>query len=124
MVPLPRTDLACEATALWQKSAQTTTQLQGVVARDEELNGCKVTTVEILDEYGAKELCKPIGKYYTLELDKLLHRNENAFEDAAAALSILLKRLSLPAQGMLSVPVLVIRISRRMQSDPLPRRTL
>lgn len=99
MVPLPRTDLACEANDLWCKSAQSTTQLQGVAARDEELNGYKITSVEILDENGSKELCKPIGKYFTLELDKLLHRKENAFEDAAAALSILLKRLALPAQG-------------------------
>lgn len=92
-----RTDLACEARdALLSAGGGENTE--GVSVREELLSGCRVTAVEVLDENGAKALCKPIGKYYTLELGRLLHREDNAFEDAAAALGELLRRL-LPAQG-------------------------
>ena len=99
MKPMPRTDLAAEANALFQKSAADTSALPGVSARDEILSGFPVTTVEILDDAGAEALCKPKGKYLSLELDNLLHRRENAFENAALALSELLKRFSLPPEG-------------------------
>lgn len=99
MKNLPRTDLACEANALWQSDSGATTRLKGVIARDEQLNGYGVTSVEITDDEGSKELCKPIGKYFTLELDKLLHRQENAFEDAVSALSELIRRLPIPQEG-------------------------
>lgn len=74
-----RTDLASEARELWQKSAGETTELSGVKAQDEMINGLKATTVEILDKQGSDTLCKPAGKYFTLFLDKLRRREENAF---------------------------------------------
>ena len=64
-----RTDLAVEATQLWQEQAGETTQLRGVQARDSVREGYKVTTVRILDESGAQALGKPVGTYVTLELD-------------------------------------------------------
>ena len=42
-----RTDLASEAGELWQKSAGETTELAGVKAQDEMINGLKGGGVEI-----------------------------------------------------------------------------
>ncbi len=94
-----RTDLASEARELWQKSAGETNELAGVKAQYEMINGLKATTVEILDKQGSDTLCKPVGKYFTLFLDKLRRREENAFSDAAMALSSLLRRFAIPEDG-------------------------
>ena len=59
-----RTDLALEAKELWEKEAEETTQLQGVIARQKGA----VTCVEIVNKEGAKALGKPIGTYVTLDL--------------------------------------------------------
>lgn len=81
-----RTDLAVEAKELWRETAEKQTELQGVKSREKENNGFKVTTVEILDEEGAKELDKPVGTYITMEIDKLIRREDNAFTLAAETL--------------------------------------
>ena len=88
-----RTDLAVEATQLWQEQAGETTQLRGVQARDSVREGNKVTTVRILDESGAQALGKPVGTYITVELDGLLRREEDAFPRAARALAAELRGL-------------------------------
>jgi spore protease len=82
-----RTDLAVEAKELWRESAEKQTELQGVKSWDKDVDGFKITTVEILDENGARELNKPIGTYITMELDKFIHREDNAFSLAAKALA-------------------------------------
>lgn len=90
-----RTDLAVEAKELWRESAEKQTELKGVQSREKDVNGFKITTVEILDEEGANELKKPIGSYITMEIDKLIRREENAFnigaETLGAEISMLLK---------------------------------
>ena len=88
-----RTDLAVEATQLWQEQAGETTQLRGVQAWDSVREGYKVTTVRILDESGAQALGKPVGTYITVELDGLLRREEDAFPRAARALAAELRGL-------------------------------
>ena len=88
-----RTDLAVEATQLWQEQAGETTQLRGVQARDSVREGYPVTTVRILDESGAQALGKPVGTYMTLELDGLARREEDAFRRAARALAAELRGL-------------------------------
>ena len=88
-----RTDLALEAREIWRENASEQTQLNGVKARDKTVEGFKVTTVEILDEEGAEELCKPIGTYITVELDAFINREESAFNRGAVALSMELKNL-------------------------------
>jgi spore protease len=57
-----------EAKTLWEESTEKTTKLQGVVAKERNINGIPVTEVEILDQEGEKALGKPIGRYITLEL--------------------------------------------------------
>ena len=82
-----RTDLAMEAKALWEEDAAAETALEGVEAFDGEREGYKVTTVNILNETGAKALGKPVGRYVTLLLDGLARREEDAFGRAVRALA-------------------------------------
>jgi spore protease len=82
-----RTDLAMEAREIWQESAQKTTRLPGVLAQEREVGGFMITTVQVLDEEGEKELCKPIGTYVTIELGALARREEGAFTRGAEALA-------------------------------------
>lgn len=82
-----RTDLAVEAKEIWKESAETTTELKGVEARDRDVQGFKTTTVKILNEEGEKELCKPIGTYVTVELDSYIQRENDSFNRGASAVS-------------------------------------
>ena len=82
-----RTDLAAEAWELWRESAAELTEPEGVRARDRMREGCPVTEVEVLDERGEQELCKPIGRYVTLELGPLLRREEAALRETESFLS-------------------------------------
>ena len=82
-----RTDLAVEAQELWRESAQKQTELRGVIAGDKSVDGFKITTVKIENEEGARALGKPAGKYVTLELDKFIRREENAFKSGVRALA-------------------------------------
>ncbi|NLM83576.1 MAG: GPR endopeptidase [Clostridiales bacterium] len=82
-----RTDLAVEAKEIWQETAEKQTKLEGVIARDSEKNGFKITTVEITDERGERALGKPVGTYVTIEIDKLINREDNAFTLCAETLA-------------------------------------
>jgi len=98
-----QTDLANEARDLWQRSARA--PLRGLAAHREDRQGFPVDVVEIRDEAAANELCKPMGRYVTMELDGLLRREEDAFARACAVLSGELRRqLALsPGEGVLVV---------------------
>ena len=102
-----RTDLAVEAHELWKESAEETTALPGVEATEEVHGSFKVSTVKILNEQGEKELCKPIGTYVTLELDGLIHREENAFPEAANLLATELRKIIplMPTDSVLAVGI-------------------
>ena len=87
-----RTDLAVEARQLRQET-DGLDALPGVRA-EEHSDGCfTVTTVEILDHRGEEAVGKPRGTYITVELDGLIHREENAFSDAAELLASQLRHL-------------------------------
>ena len=88
MVNKRRTDLAVEARELWQESAEKTTVLPGVEAKDDVVDGYKVTRVKILDGRGAELLGKPEGLYVTLELGDFFTRSHpQAFPSAVNALA-------------------------------------
>ncbi|MGI5937106.1 MAG: GPR endopeptidase [Oscillospiraceae bacterium] len=93
MIGKIRTDLALEAKELWRESADETTKLSGVEAYDETRGSFKINTVKILDEEGERQLGKPRGTYVTIELDGLIRREENAFEDSANILADELKKI-------------------------------
>ncbi len=80
MPNFPRTDLAVEAEAL--RNAAAAAQLPGVRAVQTQRRGFAVTQVEVLDAAGSEALCKPIGRYDTLDLTPLLRRADDAFENA------------------------------------------
>ena len=88
-----RTDLAIESLSLCREGEKTAEIPEGVRAEDWTRNGFHVSFVEILDERGEAAIGKPAGRYYTLELDNLIHREENAFPDAAELLADLLRPL-------------------------------
>ena len=108
MPNFPRTDLAVEAEAL--RSAAAAAQLPGVRAAQTQRRGFAVTQVEVLDAAGSEALCKPIGRYDTLDLTPLLRRADDAFENAAQTLSELL-RAALPL--MPEASVLVVGLGNR-----------
>ena len=83
---IKRTDLAVEAQEIWRESAEKQTELKGVRSREKEENGYKITTVEILDDAGEKALGKPVGTYVTIQIDKLIRREDNAFTLGAQTL--------------------------------------
>lgn len=87
-----RTDLASEAHRIWTEGAGEASSLSGVKAKQEELNEHSVTAVEILNEEGAKALGKPLGKYFTLELENHFERGSESFPNAASALASLIGR--------------------------------
>ena len=57
-----RTDLAAE------ELPQSGGELPGVKSSVTEQDGFQITDVEILSEQGANRLCKPIGRYVTMDL--------------------------------------------------------
>lgn len=80
-----RTDLACEARDAWTRSRSGV--LSGVSARRDVRDGFGVETVDITGEDAAKKLCKPEGRYTTIEINALLRREENAFRRACGVLA-------------------------------------
>ena len=80
---LPRTDLAMEAKELFERSAGEQTRLSGVLARETDRRGVRMTLVRILDAEGEQALGKPRGTYITAELDALARREPGSFAAAA-----------------------------------------
>ena len=96
---VPRTDLAREAHAI----AASEGALQGVIAREDYIKGFPVTRVEVTGEAASHLLCKPLGKYFTLDFEKLIKREENSFPDCVHALSQLIRELLGDVQSVLVV---------------------
>lgn len=82
-----RTDLAVE------QICQEKPTIEGVNVENSNLHGFPVKTVSITTSKAAEMLCKPIGKYITIHLEKLIHRHENAFNDAIHALAEVISTL-------------------------------
>lgn len=72
-------------------------ELPGVRSEAYEENGFHVTRVDVLDEQGASALCKPKGKYFTVDVETFLQRRENAFAGAVSLLASCLSEV-LPLQ--------------------------
>ena len=87
-----RTDLAVEARQLRQET-EGLDILPGVRAEEYRSGSFTVSTVEVLDQQGEEAIGKPKGTYITVELDGFVHREENAFSDAASLLAEQLRSL-------------------------------
>lgn len=88
MVINGRTDVASE---LHRRvcGGKSVTELPGVRATEERMNGFPVTTVEVLDARGEEALGKPAGRYITMELPVRL---SDRFAEAAETLAELVRR--------------------------------
>ena len=93
-----RTDIAAE------DLPQDGGELPGVRSGSVERDGMRCTRVEVLDERGAESLCKPLGKYITVDVETFFRRRENAFAKAVTLLSSYIEEL-LPLDGDESVLV-------------------
>ena len=91
-----RTDLALEIRETIDSS-----EIDGVKSETRDENGVKITTIEIFNENGEKQIGKPCGKYVTIELDSFL-RDSSVHEDGVKVLSDELLKL-LPASGTVLV---------------------
>ena len=94
---LPRTDLALE-----ERESRGAADLEGVRFLERDISGYRVSEVIIENEIGSHALCKPAGRYITIELDRLIRREDSAFEDGARALASLLSAL-LPENGLVLI---------------------
>ena len=92
-----RTDLASE-----MRENAGARKLEGVRAGEWTTRGFEITRVDILNENGAKELCKPVGSYITLSAKSLAERRPESFSDGAETLSELIREL-LPEPGGLTL---------------------
>ena len=66
-----RTDIALERQEMLAETEQ-----KGIKVRRWKKENTHITEVEILNEYGANTLQKPIGKYITIELPEFSHESE------------------------------------------------
>ena len=92
-----RTDLAAE------ELPQNGGELEGVKSRQYDRDGFSVTDVEVLNETGSEALCKPIGRYLTVDMDSFFHREEDSFPRAVALLAACIGQLMplAPEDGVL-----------------------
>lgn len=86
-----RSDLAFEASKLLQGSLKQCDLPRGLRFESFDRNGFHFDCVDILDEEASQCIDKPIGKYYTLTLDRLIERRDESFSDAVKALAGLIK---------------------------------
>jgi len=100
MVINGRTDLTSEA-HFQRSGGGELSALEGVIARQEQLQDLAVTAVDILDARGTQALGKPIGRYFTLELPSHVERGAEAFPRAAQAVAELLRRCLEPTSPQL-----------------------
>lgn len=100
-----RTDLAVEALEDCRPAPDSATQTE------QDLEGFRLTQVAIHREDAA--LGKPPGRYDTLSIDALLHREEDAFPRACRAVAHALNQLTPQPCGDPRAPVLVIGLGNR-----------
>lgn len=89
-----RTDLAIENREIYKKAENIEDEVPGIKTDYENVSDdLKVTKVEILSEEGEKALGKPIGKYYTLEVENLHLDIEDINNQVENKMSSILKEL-------------------------------
>lgn len=66
-----RTDIALERQEMLAESEQ-----KGIKVKRWEKEKAKVTEIEVLNDFGAKNINKPIGKYITVEVPEFSHESE------------------------------------------------
>ena len=112
-----RTDLAIEAKELYHENVGDITEIEGIKARSEEIEGVTVSYVEVMNETGSKNIGKPVGNYYTIEIPQFRQLGYAYYYLATELLSAELKKI-LP--DMKKKTALVIGLgNRHITSDAL-----
>lgn len=86
-----RTDLAVEAREIYQKDNKS--EVPGVEVNIDEDDLVKITTVNIIDDRGAKIIGKPIGTYITMEIPVINHYDADEMDNISKALAKQLARI-------------------------------
>ena len=68
-------------------------ELPGVKSETYERDGFQIADVQILDQAGGDILCKPPGRYMTIDLDSFFRRDEDAFLKAVELLADCMRQL-------------------------------
>ena len=66
---------------------------EGVSRQEYEEYGFQITDIEIRSSSAANVLCKPIGRYISIETERFFRREENAFAEAAGVLAKAVRQL-------------------------------
>ena len=93
MEPVFRTDLAMERWNAAKISHGRGRGIAGVTYRRCLVQGIGVHTMDVETQTAADILCKPVGKYYTISLDKTIKRVDDSFSDTTRCIADLLKDL-------------------------------
>ncbi len=88
----PRTDLAVEAHELATKGRDGA--IDGIIYKEENLNGFSMTRVEILTDKASELTGKPCGKYLTLHTGTPWNESSDSLIRASKALSVLIGELT------------------------------
>ena len=72
--------LALEAKEIYEND-QKSTEIPGVKVKNKDLENCKVSIVEVIDEQGSKIMNKGIGKYVTLESNLMKFDDDESREE-------------------------------------------
>lgn len=97
-----RTDLAMERLALAKIYHGRGRGVDGVSHRRTTICGVGVHEMLVETEEAAHILCKPVGKYYTISMDKMIKRCDDGFIDGAKCIATLLQKL-MPERGRVLV---------------------
>jgi len=87
-----RTDLAVEARdiAISAKKGE----LAGIIYEENESNGIKYQKLTVKDEEGENNIGKPVGTYFTVEIESVLRRESESFTDTVATIAEIIKQVS------------------------------
>lgn len=85
-----RTDLAFESRELASNGAS---ELEGVEYSETRINGVGCKKLCVLNDTGAKNIGKPIGVYFTLDIEALTRRESESFVDTVSAMSQVLSQM-------------------------------
>lgn len=89
-----RTDLADERREIFRKANNLEKEIDGIETEvEKEGNKIKITKVRITDKSGEEAIGKPIGNYYTIDIDKLKVASDEDIQMAADVVSKNLKEL-------------------------------
>ncbi len=92
MEPIFRTDLAMERWNAAKISHGRGRGVAGVTYRRTTVCGIGVHTMTVESSEAANILCKPIGEYYTISLEKTIKRVDDSFSDTAQCIGSLIRK--------------------------------